>query len=162
MCSIEIQGWLKATLYSIQQSHVTSSRHPGRNQGHGVRCWCSGAVTLSSTMRTGGFKLGSSAPTSSTLNGSIEYSVTLRLRILGTLHQDQSKFVENPSRQLTQMGGGGGSYSPKTHRNSTSIQYVQSPPLRHPSIRGIGGGWTTPAWRYLSSTWEICVVFRYL
>jgi hypothetical protein len=32
-----------------------------------VRCWCIDAVTLSSTMRTGGFELGSSALTSSTL-----------------------------------------------------------------------------------------------
>jgi hypothetical protein len=66
----------KATLYSIQPSacarrhkqiHVASSRHPGRNQGHAVRCWYSDAVTLSSTMRTGGFELGSNAMTSSTL-----------------------------------------------------------------------------------------------
>jgi hypothetical protein len=37
------------------------------NQGHGVHCWCSNTVTLSSTMRTSGFELGSSALTSSTL-----------------------------------------------------------------------------------------------
>jgi hypothetical protein len=65
---------LKATLYSIQPSacagrHYSkaTSRHPGRNQGNGVRCRCSDAVMLSSTMRTGGFELGSSALTSSTL-----------------------------------------------------------------------------------------------
>jgi hypothetical protein len=45
----------------------TASQHPGRIQGHGIRCWCSDAVTLSSTMRTGGFEQGSSALTSSTL-----------------------------------------------------------------------------------------------
>jgi hypothetical protein len=38
-----------------------------RNQGHGVRCWYSDAVTLSSTMCTGGFEIASSALTSSTL-----------------------------------------------------------------------------------------------
>jgi hypothetical protein len=61
--------------HCIQSSRVlvpagtskSTSRHPGRNQGHGERCWCSDAVTLSSTMRTGGFELGSSALTSSTL-----------------------------------------------------------------------------------------------
>jgi hypothetical protein len=46
---------------------LTSSQHPGRNQGHGVRCWCSDAVTLTSTMRTDWFELASSALTSSTL-----------------------------------------------------------------------------------------------
>jgi hypothetical protein len=61
--------------HCIQSSRVlvpagtskSTSRHPGHNQGHGIRCWCSDAVTLSSTMRTDGFELGSSAPTSSTL-----------------------------------------------------------------------------------------------
>jgi hypothetical protein len=69
----EISRTLRLKPHCIQSSrvlvqiHVTSSRHPGRNQGHGVRYWCSDAVTLSSTMHTGGFELGSSALTSSTL-----------------------------------------------------------------------------------------------
>jgi hypothetical protein len=57
---------------SLKKPHciACARRHlanPGRNQGHGVRCWCSDAVTLSSTMHTGGFELNSSALTSSTL-----------------------------------------------------------------------------------------------
>jgi hypothetical protein len=45
-----------------KQINVASSRHPGRNQGHCVRCCCSDAVTLSSS-----FALASSALMSSTL-----------------------------------------------------------------------------------------------
>jgi hypothetical protein len=74
--SMSISAWLSDLKpHCIQSSRVlvpagtskSTSQHPGRNLGHGVRCWCSDTVTLSSTMRTGGFELGSSALTSSTL-----------------------------------------------------------------------------------------------